>query len=135
MTGLFYAHSGLRYLVLFAGVGAILYYAYAWRAARPVVRQDRVLMAVFTGLLDLQVVLGFALVLGGIFYPALMGHLLMMIGAVVIAHGAAILGRRGDDARQSHGIRFLGVVASMLLIVGGIYAIGRGLLQTTLPTM
>jgi hypothetical protein len=98
-------------------------------------RKDRVLMSIFTGLLDLQLVLGFALVLLGIFYPALIGHLMMMIGAVVIAHGAAVLGRRSDDPRKSHGIRLLGVTAAMLLIVGGIYAIGRTLLQTSVPAL
>lgn len=124
MEFLFHAHSGLRYLVLLTGVVAVLYYAYHW-LGRPQERASRVLLAVFTGLLDLQVLLGIALVVGGTFYPALMGHLTMMLLAVVAAHLFSVLSRRSEEVRRANGLAVAGVLLSLVLVVGGILAIGR----------
>jgi heme A synthase len=125
MEFLFHAHSGLRYLILFVGVVAALYYAYARVADRPRGKGDRVLFAAYVGMLDLQLLLGLAMVIGGTFYPALMGHLTMMVLAVAAAHLFSVLSRRSEDSRRAHGLSLAGVVLSLVLIVGGITAIGR----------
>ena len=134
MTMLFQAHSGLRYLVLLAGLVAIAACVYGLSTGRPV-RAARALTAVYTGLLDLQILLGIALIISGIFYGALMGHLVMMVLAAVAAHAASVLGRRQAQERVAHKFRLVGLVASLVCVVGGILAIGRSVFGMGAPTV
>lgn len=134
MTALYHAHSGVRYLVLLLALVVALVALHGLVTRRASGGGDRKLMSVFVGVLDLQILLGIGLVLMGIFYGALMGHLMMMILAAVAAHAAAVMARRTTDGRRAHGIRLAGVALALLLIVGGIMAIGRSPLQTSIPT-
>jgi len=127
MRFLYQAHSGLRYLVLLAAVAAVIALAYALATGRAG-RSARVLPAVFTGLLDLQVLLGLALVIGGVMPDIVVGHLAMMVIALAVAHGASIAGRRANNERRELVIRLVGIVLALLLIVGGIMALGRSVL-------
>ena len=129
MDILFHAHSGLRYLVLLAALAAMVALVYALATARAV-RASQLLAASFTGLLDLQVLLGLGLVIGGIFPDAVVGHLVMMVFAAVITHASSIVGQRASSERRELGIRLAGIVAALALIVGGIMAIGRSVLGT-----
>lgn len=135
MTGLYYAHSGLRYLVLLAGILAVLYYAYARATERPIDRPARIVGAAYTGLLDLQIVLGLVTVLAGIYYPALIGHIVLMLLAAAVAHGASVLTKNTADVRRYHAVRLAGVLVSLLLVAGGIMAIGRRLFGSAPPSM
>ena len=127
MNMLYHAHSGLRYLVLLAGLLALLVFAYGLITRRPVRGASGYTIA-FTGLLDLQLVLGFGLFFGGIFYNALIGHMVMMIIAAVAANGSAILAPRATTERQELVMRLAGVVIALACIVFGIMAIGRSVL-------
>lgn len=124
MNFLYHAHSGLRYLVLLAALVAVIALAYALATGRTG-RATRILPAIFTGLLDLQVLLGIGLVMGGLFPDAVVGHLVMMVIAVIVAHGASILAGRAAEERRAVVIRLAGIVLALLCIVGGIMAIGR----------
>lgn len=135
LTGLFHAHSGLRYLILLVGVIAVVYYLIAWRSARPVNRADRILFSSFTGLLDLQILLGLGMVFSGIFYPALVGHLVMMLGAAVLVHVLGVRSKKTDDARKAQLLRLVAIVGAFVLIIAGIQSIGRGILQSNAPTL
>jgi hypothetical protein len=127
MNALYHAHSGLRYLVLLAGLIALLVFAYGLITRRPV-RAAPGFTTAFTGLLDLQLVLGFGLFFGGIDYDAMVGHMVMMILAAVAAHGSAILAQRAATERQELVMRIAGVVITLACIVIGILAIGRSVL-------
>ena len=134
MQTVFMAHSGVRYLVLLIGVVAALYFAYAVaRGGNP--RTSRVLASAFTGLLDLQALLGLILVALGLYYPGLLGHLFMMLFAVVAAHVAMALAKSSPDAGRANRLRLAGVVVALLLIAGGVMAIGRGLFTSGVPSM
>lgn len=135
MEALFYAHSGLRYLVLLAGIVALLFFAYALATHRPAGRGGRIATAAFTGLLDLQIVLGLILMASGIYYGALIGHMVMMLLAAVVAHGASAMARRAGDARREYTIRLVGVLGALVLIAGGIMSIGRSLFGSGAPTL
>lgn len=124
MNFLYHAHSGLRYLVLLAALAALIALAYALATGRAG-RATRILPAAFTGLLDLQVLLGIALVMGGLMPDIVVGHLVMMIIALIVAHGASILAGRTRDERRALVIRLVGVALALLIIVGGIMALGR----------
>lgn len=125
----FTIHSYVRYLVLLAGVGAIVTAIVGWRAAGVPPRAERALGGAFVGLLDLQVVLGVLVLLTGFpFYGALTGHLFMMLLAAAVAHGASVMARRREPARSGSPVRTIGFMLALLFIVGGIMAIQRSLL-------
>lgn len=124
MSFLYHAHSGLRYLVLLAALAALVALAYALATGRAG-RAARVLPAVFTGLLDLQVLLGIALVIGGLMPDIVVGHLVMMVIALIVAHGASILAGRTADERRALTIRLVGIILALVIIIGGIMALGR----------
>lgn len=134
MNMLYHAHSGLRYLVLAAGLGALVALAYAVRSGRPV-RAANGLATAFTGLLDLQIVLGIALVVGGIFYGALTGHLLLMLVAAAAAHVSSVRAKRAADVRAAYRIRLIGIAVALLAIALAIMAIGRSVVGTAPPTV
>lgn len=135
MQMLFYAHSGLRYLVLLAGVAAFVYYLISMRSSGGDQRTGRILGAIFVGSLDLQVVLGIIMVALGLFYPALIGHMFMMVAAAVVAHVALAMSRRTPEASKANSIRVLGVGLALVLIVGGIMAIGRPIIGSGTPPL
>jgi hypothetical protein len=124
-TILFHAHSGLRYLVLLAGVLSVGYSLIAMLRNAAWDRPGRILQVSFVGVMDLQVLLGIILALVHTFYPALWGHLTMMILAAVVGHIAAGINKRRAPEGASHRIALLGSAAALILIVGGIMAIGR----------
>lgn len=127
MNILFHAHSGIRYLVLLIGIMAIAALAYALISQRPVPASRR-LSAAFTGVLDLQVLLGLVLLIVWPFYGALIGHITLMVLAAVCAHGASIWARRSADERRTQIIRLGGITSALLLVMLGILAIGRSIL-------
>lgn len=127
----FYAHSGLRFLVLLAAVIAIAVLLWGWSARRPFAGQSRAVTAVFTGVLDLQFLLGLVTLLTRPWYGPLLGHLIMMFAAVFAAHGITVYGRKQEDPRRAHMISLIGVVLALVLIVGGIMAIRDNPFQMT----
>ena len=128
---LFYAHSGLRFLVLLTAAMAIAVLLWGWNSRRPFDRQSRAITAVFTGVLDLQVTLGILLVFMRPWYGPLMGHLIMMIAAAFAAHGITVYGRKQVDPRRAHMISLIGVALALLLIIGGIMSIRDNPFQMT----
>ena len=120
---LFYAHSGLRFLVLVAAGIAIAVLLWGWSARRPFAGQSRAVTAVFTRALDLQLLLGVLLVLNRPWYGALMGHCMMMIAAALAAHGLTVYARKQGEPRRAHMISLIGVALALALILGGILAI------------
>ena len=128
---LFHAHSGLRFLVLLAAVVALLVTALGTLGRQPYARPARIAMAAFTGLLDLQALLGLGMVVLGCFHGALIGHLMMMVLAAAAAHGCSVFARRQADGRRAHGVALVGVVLALALIAGGISAIGRGVFSSS----
>jgi heme A synthase len=135
MQTIFMAHSGLRYLVLLLGVLAVAYFAYAVASKGGNPKVSRVLGSVFTGVLDLQVLLGLILVALGLYYPTLLGHLFMMLFAAAAAHVAMALAKSSPDPARANRLRLAGVVLALLLIAGGVMAIGRGLLESGVPSI
>ena len=124
---LFHAHSGLRYAVLLAGIIALVVLEYGRFRKRPFGRGARIAGTTFLGLLDLQVLLGLATVLARPWFPALIGHIALMVLALAAAHALAIAGRRATSDSRRYALALLAVVVPLLLIVGGITAIGRPL--------
>jgi hypothetical protein len=125
---LFHAHSGLRYLVLLAAVASFLYSIIGAVTDRPWDKGGRILLVSFVGLLDLQVLIGLVLVFIWPFYPALWGHIVLMVLAAAVAHFTSIVNRRRPPEKKNHLTAALGVVGALILVVGGITAIGRSVI-------
>lgn len=126
MTLLFHAHSGLRYLVLLAGLAGIAYLLYGISSKRPFDRWGRRVGSIFTGLLDLQILLGVILVIGGRFFPALIGHIVIMTLAAAIAHATSVVNRRRST--PGYLLPLLGTTLALLAILLGITTLGHKIL-------
>lgn len=126
---LYYSHSGLRYLVLLAGLGLVVYCAAGLLTKATPGRPLRIAGAIFAGLLHTQVLLGLLLVAQGLYYPRLIGHIVLMLLAAVLAQVALSVNRR----RPAPGwvLPLVAAVGGLGLIAAGVAAIGRGLFTTT----
>lgn len=117
MGMLWMAHSGIRYLVLLAGAVALVMSLMKGQDANA-----RKAMGAFVGAVDVQVLLGLLLIMQIPFYGALMGHIALMFAAVFAAHGFSVAAKKKDEGGM---LRAIGIVVTLLLIAGGIMAIGR----------
>lgn len=134
-NALFYAHSGLRYVVLLLAVAALAYHVYGLATRRPVDRAARATAGAFAGTLDLQILLGVALMASGIFYGALMGHLMMMVLAAVAAHAGIAVAKKAAEPRRYYTAAIAGMVVAIVLIVLGVSAIGRSVFESGVPSV
>lgn len=122
---LVYAHSGLRYLVLLAGVLVLGYALYGAATRREYDKPMRVLGGIFAGSLHLNLLLGLALLFTGRFSPQLIGHIFMMVFAAVAAQLVPSVMKRRPMAERTYLPHAIGAVVALALVVGGIMAIGR----------
>ena len=123
MAMVFYMHSGIRYLVLLAALAALGYLLFGLVTRRDFDKLAGALTGAYVGLMDVQVLTGIVLYLLIPSYPALLGHVVMMLAAVSVAHGVSIMNKRRDT--KSYALALTGVALSLILIVGGIMSIGR----------
>lgn len=117
-------HSGVRYLVLLAGVIAAVAAALGW-GRKHAVGWERGAMSAFVGLLDAQVLIGIVLLLLWPFQPVLIGHITMMVLAAVVAHVGSVRARRRPTGQPASGVRLVTIGIVLVLIVGGILAMQR----------
>ena len=129
---LLHAHSGIRYLVLLAALAVIVYAVYGLATGREYDRTMKVLSAVFTGLLDLTILLGVTLLFTGMFYPQLGGHIVMMILAAAVAHIVHGVMKRRPQEKRGYLPHVVGTLVAVGLVAAGIMAIGRPLLGSAL---
>lgn len=125
---LFYSHSGIRYLLLLAAVVAIVYLVAAIARGKKFDRGSQIVASIYTGVLDLQTLLGLLTLMSIPFYPALLGHVFTMFAAVFAAHGFIMSNKRKPPEEQSNTPVLLGVLISLTLVVLGIMAIGRSVI-------
>ncbi|MGC4116515.1 MAG: hypothetical protein QM765_18440 [Myxococcales bacterium] len=120
-------HSATRYLLLALAAAALLKFVVGLVQKREPAVADRILGSAFAGLLDLQITLGLVMVVSGFFYKALIGHIVMMVLAAALAHGVLIANKR--RAKPGFVLPLVAVGGALLLIAGGVMAIGRGLFE------
>jgi heme A synthase len=122
---LFQFHSGLRYLVLLAAAVTIVMLVISLTRKRPAHGGGYGAWRVFVIVLDLQVVAGLLVVFTRPFLPVVIGHIVLMALALLVAHGVSVTFRRRPAERQTPAFLLIGVALCLVLIVGGILAIGR----------
>lgn len=129
---LFAAHSGLRFLVLLAGLFVVLYALVGLLGKREYSPVMARLAAAFTGLLHLQVLTGIAVLFTRTFHTAIVGHLFLTLAAAAVAQFTGSVMRRRPRERKSYGPHLVGTVLALGLVAAGVLAIGRGVLQSTM---
>ncbi len=129
---LFAAHSGLRFLVLLAGLFVVLYALVGHFGKREYSTAMGRLAAAFTGLLHLQVLTGVAVLFTRPFYNSIIGHLFLMLMAAAVAQLTSSVVRRRPQEQKTYGPHLVGAVVALGLVAAGILAIGRGIFQSTM---
>lgn len=92
-------HSGLRWVVVFVSLVALVWFVLVWLRGLRNEKTDRALMAAFSGVVDIQVLIGIIYIvwsgLAGAGFPRYrVEHAVIMMVAVVVAH----LSRRWRNA-------------------------------------
>ena len=129
---LFMAHSGIRYLVLLVGLVAFGYAVFGAVGRKPYTRAMLGLASAFAGLTHLQVLLGLGVIFTGRFYPALIGHIVTMVFAAIVAQVVPSVMRRKPPGERSYTPHAIGILIALALMVAGIMAIGRGPFSSTM---
>lgn len=121
MSFLLVTHSHLRWLILIAALVAILKFAWGWLRGGTFQRLDRILASSFSGLMDLQALLGLILliwngVIGG--FPMFrIEHAVTMVVAAVVAH-LNVLWKNADDKKRFRNSMFIILDTLVIVYIG-----------------
>lgn len=124
-----HAHSALRYLVLGLGLACLVFFTLGLTQKRPYSKTSQIFVTIFAGLTHLQATLGLVMVAMGLYYPRLIGHIVMMLAAAVTLQ--VLLIRNRKSATPGYTLPLIGIVVALLLMTGGTFAIGRHPFQAT----
>ena len=126
MSVLIVIHGLIRWLVALVAVIGIVKFALGWLRDMPYEGMDRGLMSGYTGLLDLNFLLGLIiLIFGGGFNRPRMEHAGVMFIAIVIAHSSAAW-RKSDDAQKKFRNNLIVMAVSLALIFVGVISLRGG---------
>ena len=128
MNFVFYTHSGIRYLVVLAGLITIGYALYGAIGRRPYDKVMRISAGMFAGLMHLNILLGLGLIMMGRFYPQLAGHIFTMIFCAITAQIVPSVMRRRPEEERTYLPHAIGAVIAFGLLWGGVTAIQRPLI-------
>lgn len=124
---LYYAHSGVRWLVVAVTVLALAWLLLGLLQRRPYAQTTHRLMTAFSSLVGLQWLLGLLLFLVYAL-PILQGyhwlHLIIMTLALVAAHMYIPFKKRDDMLRYRMGIAI--IVITLLLVIVGVLVLPQG---------
>ena len=120
------AHSGVRWLILLVAVIAVVKFAIGWRRGGEFTKVDSGLSAGFSGLMDLQALLGLIVLfgLGGGFPAYRLEHAVTMILAVIVGHLPARWKKAAPALRFRNSL--LCIVGALLLVLAGIARLPGG---------
>jgi len=134
-TGLLHLHNTLRWIILLAALITLLKYFIGWFSQKPWEKSDNILGAVFTGLMDLQLLTG--VILYAFVSPVTQAafqdfgaamknadlrfyaveHAIMMLIAVVLVHIGRIKSKKAtaSKAKFAHSLLFFGIAYIIIL--------------------
>ncbi len=121
---LVYAHSGIRYLVVLAGIAVILFALAGIVGKKPYDPRMRVLSGLFAMFMHLNILLGLALLFTRPFAPYLIGHISLMIFAAITAQVVPSVMRRRPMEERTWLPHLVSAVIALGLVVAGLMAIG-----------
>jgi hypothetical protein len=120
-------HGEVRWLVALVAVALIVKLTLGWTRGAEFKGLDRGLMTAFTGLLDLNFILGLILLfgLGGPTTSHRLEHAVTMLLAIVTAHTSAMW-RRSDDSVKKFRNNLIVVALAAILVVLGVTRLRGG---------
>jgi len=119
-------HGEIRWLVALVAVIAIVKFALGLAQKKDYTPLDRGLMSGFTGLLDLNLLLGLIIIIfGGGFNGPRIEHAGTMLVALVVAHSPAAW-RRSDDAAKKFRNNLIVIVVALVLVFVGVLRLRGG---------
>jgi hypothetical protein len=107
-------HSLLRWLIVVVAILAIVKHAIGLIQNRSYDRLTTVTMSTFSGMMDLQMLLGIVLLTTGLSPTYRIEHAVTMILAVVVAHLPNVWKKKGDRLRYRNGLLVLIGVAVLI---------------------
>ena len=123
-------HSIVRWVIVLVAVIGIGRYALVMAGRMPGSKLDRGLMSGFTGLMDLNVLLGLIYLLwSGLATPIgfpmqRIEHAVTNVIAVVVAHIFAARAKKATDDKSMARNNLLGIVVSLVLVVAAVAVVG-----------
>lgn len=119
-----HAHSGVRYLALLLGLLALGYAAWGVMGGRPYNQTMRRLAGFFAVSLQINILLGLTLLATGRgFYSQLGIHILLMVGAAVVAQIVPSVMRRRPMEERTWMPHLVSVLVALGLVAAGILTI------------
>jgi hypothetical protein len=119
-------HSILRWVIVLVGLVAIVKFLAGWTHKAEFGKMDRGLSAGFSGLMDLQVLLGFIFFFWNgsvVGYPmSRIEHMITMLVAAVAAHLPSFM----KKTENRFAVAFLAVIGALIIIVIGLYRLPNG---------
>ena len=121
-------HSIIRWAIVIVGFVAIVKFLAGWAQKKGFDKMDRGLSAGFSGLMDLQVLLGFIYFFvtgfGEAGFPMYrIEHMTTMLIAAVVAHAPAIFKKK---ATNKFALGFFAIIGALILVVLGVYRLPGG---------
>ena len=121
------AHSGWRYAVLFFALMTAVYALIGMARKQPVHDGAVGIMRIFSIFVDIQFALGVLTLLSRPFYGQLIGHIVLMIGAIAVAHLGFAKLKKSAPENRSYGLMLAASLIPLALMIGGILAIQRAI--------
>lgn len=120
-------HGEMRWLVVLVGAIAAIRFAAGWLQGADFKKLDRILMLVFTILLDLNLLMGLTLLfaLPGDWVPFRLEHATTMLLAIVAVHLSAMW-RGSDDSAKKFRNNLIVVLAALALVAVGVIRLRGG---------
>jgi len=119
-------HSILRWIIVVMGLFALVKFLVGWMRKAEFGKMDRGLSAGFSGLIDLQVTLGFIFFFWNgsvVGYPMTrIEHMITMLVAAVVAHLPSFM----KKAENKFAVGLLAVIGALVIIFLGVYRLPGG---------
>ena len=117
-------HSINRWIIVVVAVIALIKFLIGWLRRSPYQPVDRGLMAGYTGLLDLQLLLGIILLLAWGLERYRVEHAITMLVAIILAHLSRAWRDKEDEVKFRN--NFLAILVGILLIIAGVSILPQG---------
>jgi hypothetical protein len=132
MNILFRIHSDTRWLLVFVGMIALVKFSIGWLTKGKFQKFDRILTSAFSGLIDLQALLGLIFLLwngvAGAGFPLYrIGHGVLMGVAAIVAHLPMRWKKTEDNERFRNS--FLTVIVVGLIVFIGVFILPGGMVR------
>jgi hypothetical protein len=120
-------HGELRWIVALVGLVTIVRCTVGWQRGADFKRIDRILMAAFTGLFDLNLLFGIILLFGlpGGLSAHRIEHATTMLLALIVAH-SSLLWRKSDDAAKKFRGNLIAVTVALILVFVAVIRLRSG---------